>query len=72
MGRDKLRGGALNGTRREFVFIRKAFIPFIEAVLSDDKFSIMKLLKKHSNNISQSNIYFSLEPLDSIKKSKTL
>jgi DNA helicase-2/ATP-dependent DNA helicase PcrA len=72
MGSDRLRDGALNGTRREFVFICKALIPFIEAVLSDDKFSTMKLLKKHSINISESHIYFTLEPLDSIKKTKEM
>jgi DNA helicase-2/ATP-dependent DNA helicase PcrA len=71
-GSDKLRDGAINGTRREFVFICKALIPFIVAVMQDDKFGIMKLLKQYSNNVSNEDAYFALEPLDSLKKTKEM
>jgi DNA helicase-2/ATP-dependent DNA helicase PcrA len=72
LGSDKLKDDATKGTRKEFVFICKVLIPFIVAVMDDDKFGIMKLLKKYSDNISDRNIYFHLEPLDSLIKTKKI
>lgn len=69
---DKLRDGAINGTRREFSFFINVVVPFCNAIKNDEEFAIMNMLKEHSNLISQENFEFANDPKKTLSKTKKI
>jgi DNA helicase-2/ATP-dependent DNA helicase PcrA len=67
---EKLRDAAINGTRREFSYFINVVAPFCNAVKTNDEFSIMNILKEHSNLISHQNIEFAKDPRKTLSKTK--
>ena len=69
---DRLRDGAINGTRREFSFFINVVVPFCDAIIRDEEFAIMNMLKEHSKLISQENIEFVSDPKKTLIKTKKI
>ena len=69
---DKLRDGALNGSRKEFLFILNVLVPFISAVKEDRNFDITAIIKLGSDYLSDTNLLFVFDPIECIKQAKEL
>ncbi|HHC6568061.1 TPA: UvrD-helicase domain-containing protein [Vibrio parahaemolyticus] len=66
---DSLRDPLLNGTSGVFKFLSDQLLALIDAVLAENNFAVMAILKRHSKLVSASyNIEFSNDPLLVLKQ----